>query len=684
MGETEIVEVVPKAPELEQITKLAKRYSGTLGMMPVGAFEEAAYRSSLLAALVNGQVVGYALFRLPRNNQVVLSHLCVDSEARKVGVAHALITRIRHDHRSRLGIRAKCRDDYLLGAMWRALGFEARGTAVGRGRDRSPMTVWWLDHGHPDLLSLLTDEKTLIDEPETLEVALDLNILMDLHTRQWTTGAQRSQVLLADHLHGRLRLVVTEGVNRELARHSPEKRRPIETAARRYPHREAAPHAAESLFEQLMSVASGEGMSVQDEGDLWQIAETAAAGIGVLLTWDEAMIQRFRRIRTLVPNLRSFRVLNPDNLVTHLDEVAQAWAYQPARLQGSDFDQFRATADDEHKLLGFLGKHTGEQRTQLRELLRRLARKNVARWLIKAHDEAPIACFASNLDGKVLRVPLLRIAQHPLSETIARQLLWLLRQDARQHGARAIEVSDQHVGKVLARAMTYDAFHEQNDRHYAWVLPVCGSSYQVEQASIEARQLVGAPSGPLLRPGMSAQAASGIERSYWPAKLVDSTLPHFIVPIQPRWSSELLGYPLQLTTRRPELSLGREQVYYRAADKKFTAPARVIWRVSQSKSGTAEIIGTSTLDALAVDTPERLHELFERYGVLDLTALIQLANGKPYLQVLQFSDTELFERPISASEYRALREIHGGPKTFYGPNRISAALFAALYEAGTA
>lgn len=684
MGALEVGQVRPGDPVVDRLIKLGKRYSRTLGMMPAGAFWEAAYRGSLVAAWVDSQPVGYALYRLPRNNQVMLSHLCVAAEARGLGVARALVAEIRDKHSSRLGIRAKCRDDYGLNSMWEALGFHARGTAVGRGKDRSQMTVWWLDHGHPDLFSLLTESELLVDEPDLLEAALDLNILMDLHARADAPGAQRSQVLVADHLEGRLRLVVTNGVDRELAHRPQIQRAPVEQAANHYPRRTGAAGKAEEVFTQLVQASAGQKLSAQDEGDLWQIAEAVASGVGVLLTWDDGLRKRFDSLQRTVPVLSSFHVLDPDHLVTHLDEVARAWAYQPARLQGSDYDQVRAGANDEPRLLAFLGRTSGETRGELRDMLRRLAREEVPRWLIRTGDEPPIACYAAHLDGEVLRVPLLRTAGHPLSDTIARQLLWLLRRDARDHGARVIDVSDRHVGGVLTRAMASDPFHHHGDHRYAWVVPVCGTSHEVGRVANEARDLVGLGPGPLLRPGLSPLTAAEVERSLWPAKLTDSALPHYIIPIQPRWSGDLLGYPAQLTTRPVELSLGREQVYYRAADTLLTAPARILWRVSQGPRTSAEIIGTSFLDAMDVDTPARLHAALKHYGVLDLPLLQKLADGKPKMQALRFSDTELFDRPVSTGTYKQLREQHGGPKTFYGPRRIKPELFAALYQAGTA
>ncbi|ROP37211.1 GNAT family N-acetyltransferase [Saccharothrix texasensis] len=685
MGALEVGEVRPGDPVVDELIKLGKRYSRTLGMMPAGAFWEAAYRGRLVAARIDGRPVGYALFRLPRSNQVMLSHLCVAAEARGSGVARALVAEIRARHSSRLGIRAKCRDDYGLNPMWEALGFHARGSAVGRGKDRSPMTVWWLDHGHADLFSSLTEAELLADEPDLLEAALDLNILMDLHTRADASSAQRSQVLVADHLEGRLRLVVTNGVDRELAHRPQDQRVPVELAASHYPRRTAAAGEAEDVFAQLVraSATTGQELSRQDEGDLWQIAEAVASGVGVLLTWDDGLRRRFADLQRTVPALASFHVLDPDHLVTHLDEVARAWAYQPARLQGSAYDQVRAGADDEPRLLEFLGRTSGETRSELRDLLRRLAREDVPRWLIHTGTEPAIACYAAYLDGQVLRVPLLRTAVHQLSDTIARQLVWLLRRDARNHGALVIDVSDQHVGGVLTRAMASDPFHHHGGHRYAWVVPVCGTAQEVAQAANEARELVDVGPGPLLRPGLSPRTAAEIERSLWPAKLTDSDLPHYIIPIQPRWSGDLLGYPIQLTTRPVELSLGREQVYYRAADNLLTAPSRILWRVSQGRHTSAEIIGTSFLDAIDVDTPSRLHAALKHYGVLDLPLLEKLADGRPQIQALRFSDTELFARPISTNTYSLIREQHGGPKTFYGPHRIRPELFAALYRTGT-
>lgn len=238
----------------------------------------------------------------------------------------------------------------------------------------------------------------------------------------------------------------------------------------------------------------------------------------------------------------------------------------------------------------------------------------------------------------------------------------------------------RHVGDVIGRAAAFDAFHREEDHWYAWTIDVCGASHIISQAATEARGLVGLGTVPLLRPGLPAPAAAQVERTLWPVKITDSDLPCYILPIQSRWSSELLGYPAQLTARRPELSLGREQVYYRTADGQLSAPARILWRVSQSEPYVAaSIIGTSLLDAIDIDTPERLFASLSYYGVFDLDMIRAAARGRPIVQALRYSDTELFPVPITSTVYERIRTMTGGPKKFYGPRTVTADLFAALY-----
>jgi GNAT superfamily N-acetyltransferase len=683
MTRVSVHEVTPGDPAIEALIELGDQSRRTLGLMPRQAYWEAAQQRCLLAATIDGALVGYALFRLPRNNKVALSHLCVAEHTRRQGVAHALMECIKTTHSDRWGIQAKCRDDYALDSMWKALGFAARAATLGRGKERSPMTVWWLDHGHPDLFSLIEPE-LLSEEPDLLEAALDVNILMDLHTRPAASTTRRSQVLEADHLDGRLRLVVTDGTDHDLARHAHSEPNPVLVAAARYPRRAAPDGHSAALHAQLKAASQGRTLTAQDEGDLWQIAAAAASGIDILLTWDDKMRTTFESLRERVPALGSLRVLDPDHVITHLDELARRWAYQPARLHGSEYDQVRAGAGDESALLAFQNNPAGERHTALRDTTRRLAREQIPQWLIRRGDQPPIACYAAHVDGEVLRVPLLRVADHPLADTLARQLLLMLRRDARSQRARVVDIADRHLSAVLSRAAALDAFLHHGDHWYGWVIPVCGTGREITTSTNQARALVGMSPGPLVPRHIPAQAVAELERALWPAKITDGALPHYIVPIQRRWSSDLLGYPAQLIDRRIELALGRELIYYRSADNRLRAPARILWRVSKDNHHPAEIVATSLLDAIDVDTPENLHSRYSHYGVFTLSHLRAAAKGKPVMQALTVSDTELFDTPIGEHSYQAMRREQPGPAAFYGPQPVSNDLFSTLYQAGHA
>ncbi|WNV87651.1 hypothetical protein [Umezawaea sp. Da 62-37] len=54
---------------------------------------------------------------------------------------------------------------------------------------------------------------------------------------------------------------------------------------------------------------------------------------------------------------------------------------------------------------------------------------------------------------------------------------------------------------------------------------------------------------------LSPVAAAQYEKLWWPAKILDSRLPTYVIPIQPMWSTGLLGEPAPVT---PSLSDWRE------------------------------------------------------------------------------------------------------------------------------
>uniref|UniRef100_UPI002AD5486A GNAT family N-acetyltransferase n=1 Tax=Frankia sp. Cr1 TaxID=3073931 RepID=UPI002AD5486A len=674
-SETEIIE------HLIEFGDTARR---TLGLLPRGAYFEAASRDCLLAALWEGRPVGYTLFRLPRN-LITLTHVCVHPDFQRRGIAARLVEDVSARHRERLGVRAKCRDDYPnIKRVWHGLGFTAASATRGRGRDQAPMTIWWRDHGHPHLF-------TSLDEPPALRVAIDINILMDLRAGSGQPRAERSHVLLSPELSGRIELVVSHGLERDLARQSADRRERLQAVASDFPRPQGPEGLADDLFIRLLGAMKKEipnfPVTEQDIGDLWQVVEAAAAGVSVLLTWDDKLLQAIAPVVLRMdetPELARMRIINPDYLVIHLDELTHAAAYEPKALEGGRFSVELARSDSEAILMSFLDRAKGEPRRELRDRLRGLARRGYKHSVVRAPDGTPVACYARVVDDEVLRVSLFRVAAHPVAETVARYLLWFLRRTAREAHAKVVEISDPYLSDIAARAASYESYCHVGDRWYAWVIDHVGPGMTVSAAVNSACQLVGLGPAPLIAPRMPAQMTAQYERTWWPVKITDSSLPHFAIAIQPRWSADLLGAPPTLLPRPDELALGREFVYYRNGRKSvLVAPARIVWYLSGHQgSGPASFIGTSLLDAIDTDTPDSLYPMLSHYGVFRLSDVHDVADKNGFVQALRLSDMELFSTPVSRSSYLRLLEKMPGPKAIQAPVNMPTATFRAIYTLG--
>lgn len=671
---------------IKQIVALGDQARNTLGLLPREAYFDAAEKGCLLAAIVDGEAAGYALFRLPRN-EVVLTHLCVRPDLRRAGIAAELVDEIQRSHEHRLGIKAKCRDDYGLAATWESLGFSYRISTVGRGRDRAPMTVWWRDHGHPDLFT------PPMDEPTRVRAALATDVLRELEDPLCSEDrSQRSQLLRAEHLQERVEYVATKGLDEELT-DNPGDDPHVRDLACAYQQPGDQDRAAELRDVLMKALQAAEPMfphSSQDRGAVWQLAEVAAAGAHVLLTWDDRLLDQAVRsaLSTATePELAQLRVVDPNHLEIRLNELEQVAAYSPDRLAGSWYTTVPAGSDAHSGLAEFLDTQGGETQSQFIALLGDLARDKIQIPIVHAEDDTSVACYATVMDDNVLRVPLLRVADHPMTETLTRQILWLLRREARGNAASVVQIDDPHLPVRIQRIAAAERYIRSGGQWYAVNVDRSAPSHDIVAAATNALELVGLPKAPLIQPNVRAATAAEFERLWWPAKITDSTLPHYVVPIQQRWSSELLGYPKTLLPRPTELSLSREHVYYRSGSPScLHAPGRILWYMSGGDSvndAPGAFIGTSLLDAVYTGSPEELYSTYSRYGVFSLEDVRRVQNSAGHTQALQVSDTELFPCPVQRHTYQELRtQNRGGPQGFQSPMNLPTSLFAMIYQHG--
>ncbi|MFI6444892.1 GNAT family N-acetyltransferase [Kitasatospora sp. NPDC050543] len=661
---------------------LGDRYTKTLGLMTPPAYEKMADDGGLLVAVDGDDVIGYALFGLPkRTPHVRLAHLCVAQEHRGKGIARDLVEAIRAGHGQRFGIKAKCRRDYGLTGMWESLGFNPRGEVKGRSRRGDILDAWWLDFRHPSLFAE-------VDSDALLTVVVDHGVFADLHGKVLSPDAAESQALAADWMADLVEVAITPRINHEV--------RAIEDTVERQHQRSALtglreitpdPEAATTCGRDLLNAAVAAFPDLTErsglEARLRYVAETSAAGLQVLATRDPLLTQ----LADVAWAVAGVHVVAPSVVTLHVDELRQAQVYRPAGLMGTEFRINEVAPGAEAELVAFFEQTGGDSGSAFAERLRALVEDSLSwrRELIRDGSGHPVALYAWAVDGRTLTVPVLRTATHPLEETLARQLLFTLKQSARESGAHVVRITDPFVSATARAAASDDGFLEHSGGQATLLVDICGTSAAVTNAAALAAWELG-QTADVLPAELSAEVAGVAERSWWPAKVMDSQLPSFIVPIDPRWSTELFNVPAMLLPRRNELGISREHVYYRSPGHRGeSVPARLLWYVSKglpNQEGQL-VIGCSRLEEVVVDTAEALRARFEHLGVYGQREIHEIADrssGKA--MALRFSDTELFPKPVTLRRLTSLAEGLGLRLSLMSLTKIDNRLFQAVYQEG--
>lgn len=250
-----------------------------------------------------------------------------------------------------------------------------------------------------------------------------------------------------------------------------------------------------------------------------------------------------------------------------------------------------------------------------------------------------------------------------------------------------IHLADPHLSSQARIAAVNDGFQEAGGGGFScYVIDSVGPASEVERVAMSAARVAGIPEPVPLRSGMPTVVAAELERIWWPAKITDSELPTYLIPIQQPYSTQLLGVPASFLPRHEVLGLSREHVYYRSpGGTRPQAPARLLWYMSEGGHTTqqpAGIIACSQLDAVVTAPVDELYDRFQHLGVWDRNTVRQAAR-EGIAQALRFTNTEIFPRPIPRHAIRRIAVDNGGPVNApQQPTRVPAAMFAALYQEG--
>jgi predicted nucleic acid-binding protein len=657
---SDVIEVESGTPEFSEVLELWRANRKTLGFLPDEGFAQRAEKGTLLGARAGGEIVGYVLFDLPAN-KVKLVHLCVRSSRRGTGAARTLVAEVSRRYQSRRGIELACRRDYAVAdAVWQELGFLPLHEKPGRSQQRLPLTVWVLDHGHPDLFSDVRPDQEL--------AVLDHTIVVD-KAKGFAGEGRHSRPLFEDAWVAELvELAVSGEAFVEIHRKD-------DAAVRKKSLAEAQAlqrvRPAKDLWEPLVDVAR-QAVPKAGTSDHKHLAQAAAASADYFVTRDDGIL---RGGDALSRDLQ-LSVLRPEALIKLLDRRRFSDRYEPRVIEATQIRACDASEIPHERLLrAFLHFGRGERKGAFLETLRsHQAVPDRYESLVLIDDEdRPLGLFCRREHGGRLDVALIRVAHGgPLKDALARQLVYLQRQAAAERGLGAVVISDLHPSPAVTLALGAEGF----------------TPSEHGQSCVLQRGL--RPAESVLDAGVQdpAARAAALEHEQWPLKVTGAGVRTYIVPIKLTWAMRLFDTGLAeqtLLPRSPALGLNREHVYYRSPrNHRSIAPgARILWYVSGSGPVQREghIRAVSRVMEVVTDRPRTLYRRFERLGVYSEADVAKAASSAGEVMAIRFVDTELLERPVSKGQLEQMWDKMG--ETFNPPQcpvLVGERMFRPIYQ----
>ena len=675
---------------LQDVKTLWSSHRATLGFFPDGAFEEYMAKGWIVIASEDGQLLGYTIYRLNRGRAAIV-HLCVDPNQRGKGIARQLVDAVKQRTSETEGIIVSCRRDFEAHKMWHHFDFAPIDEKRGKSKQGHLLVIWWFDH--LNARDLFTTRRDTLLENNTVAV-IDNNILLDLYHQE----CEICEALFTGWILDEVSFAITPETYVEINRNDcPENRKKIRGYISQrdlieipIPDEDRKLAAAE-----LKPILSNKG-SDQDVSDFKQVRNAIAGKASFFITKDSKLLKKSDEIFSATNLL----LVHPSEFITHFDKLIHEAAYQPERLAGSNLKTRKVDAKDANLLWERLGGNNGEKKNAFVNLIRNASVKlDGAKILVVEEDGVPVGVVPYlNNEHNQMEVPLLRVAKHRIESTINYYLISEIVLRAAMEKKAASIVTDQYLSSKSIDVLRNLHFTRVRTGWAKIGVHCVGSLYDVIKHLMsipqdnfkgveELRDMV----HDAIRQfeGNDGEALE-IERRLWPAKIQESGVPCYIVPIRPQWAMHLFDAGLageQLFGVLEDLALNRENVYYRSTHP-FSpkAPARILWYVSgeSRSSNSKQIRACSLLEEVVVDKPKAAFGKFKRLGIYEWKDVFELADkdlDKP-VAVLKFSGTESFTNPMSFSGSQDMLVRYGMKKnTFTGPVCIPLECFEHIYQA---
>jgi predicted GNAT family acetyltransferase len=649
VGPPQLTHPTPLSPEFTQVLALGKQAKATVGFLSDSAFAQRGRQGTLLAATVDGVVVAYVLYDLPRD-EIRIVQLVVAPKHRGRGLARILVDSLAEEHIHRRGIFLSCRNDFAADGLWPQLDFVPLRERTGRNLDGKPLTRWFRSFGQPDLF-------TLLHEHDTRPIAvMDTCVFFDLVAERQKPFAQQ---LRADWLVEHVRFAVADQLLVEIHNGKDAQERERQTAATeflRLPSR--AVLGWRSVYDSLRDAhpTAPEG----DLHDLKHVAQSIGASAAWLITTDRRFVRRYGKTAM---ELGGLRVLLASEFLREVDKIARGDRYRPIDLAGTAVTRREADAEALPGLAReFVNHPAGERIRDLRATIERAAAHPLGFRIELVEVDGirrGLVCWLRTNDG--IDVLAARVTAGSGEPTIGRHLLAMVRDKAIAEGVPTIRIRDEHPSPGVQGSFRDEGFAlapQHDDTVVAHTLDGRGTLAELYARAIA----LGSPlaNTNLFEAGENdlVDRAAAAERWFAPFIVTDAGIPSFFVPIQHGFATDLVDVGLaedQLLPRPWRLGLRRELVYYRSPRNSggLAAPARLVWYVSGTAPGAGSIRAVSHLSEVIIDAHRRLFHRFEPLGVYRADEVRRVADANGIAMAMRFNSTRRVG-PIPLDDYREI------------------------------
>ncbi|MEA5513921.1 GNAT family N-acetyltransferase [Nodularia sp. UHCC 0506] len=668
-----IQEIGATSQHLKTVINLGNANSETLGFLPYGAFERLADEGRIIGFIVPELgCVGYLLYGISRRNyRVKLTHLCVDKNWQKRGIAKKLLQYLKNKTQHLYGILLSCRRDYNLDGMWAALGFVAPHERPGKSKEGSILTEWWLDYGHHSLLTNLAYQET----ESRLCVAIDANIFFDLvDDEKFDEEGKESKVLISDWLDSEIKLCLTDEILNEINRNpDSRKREKLRTARTHFTNLPSTQKEFDKLCQTIRRFFP-EKMTPSDESDLRQIARVISSQINTpyfvtrdkrLLGIEEEIYQEF-----------NLTIIHPIDLIIKLDQLRRENEYQPELLGGTNIKEKRIQSKEIDSIIDlFLCYSQGEKKPDFRKNIRSLVSntKQIKGFTVSQNEEFIALIIYDRSEDRELNIPVFRFRNTKITPTLLRRCIFECFSTAASENREFTRITEIYLDDTTVKALSEDGFLKTKSGWLranlaisenavdisSYITNLCKQSPKVYDQYLPFADIL-LNQDLLQKPEIMAD----IERRLYPAKITDAEIPTYIIPIKSRWAKELFDKELAeegIWRAKEQLALRREVVYY-SSKRKMKYPGRILWYVTPSPDdkNSSAILGAiracSRLDEVTIGKPKDLYKKFRRLGIYSFQDVLKAANNDldKEIKAVKFSDTELFENPIKFAEIKII------------------------------